>query len=118
MQSVSRNRESSETALTASHVPGRKIMVKMAIDRMYFESLLVESAISTFVSPDACSKRVSNDVIVNHCILSALTHCVAIAMPSTRMEQSLTQSSYSSLMASRRVLIRLPVTLTVGSKPS
>lgn len=52
--------------LTAKNVPGRKTIVKSAMERMCFDSRLVDSAISTLVSPCACFRSVffSSDGIV------------------------------------------------------
>lgn len=84
-----------DRSLTAKNVPGRKTMVTREMDRMTRESWFVASAISTAVS--LC------DCICQSCIMRSkkkeLTHCVAMAIPSTRIVQSRIFSSYSSRIA-------------------
>lgn len=90
---------------TEKNVPGGKIIVTKAIDRMCLESRFVARAISTLVSPcDYCNEP-PMPIVRNE----PLTHCVAIAIPSTRIVQSLILSSYSSLIEIRRDFILYPM---------
>jgi len=84
--------------LTAKKVPGRNTMVTSAMDRIWLESSPLAVAISMLVSPWDCRGQNSALIIQSRRGARKLTHCVAIAMPSTSMVHALILSSYSPIM--------------------